>query len=375
MKRVIIIGAGFAGIAALKRLRRALGSGLEIALIDSKNTGDFLPLLPDCIGRRINPQFLVYETEKVCEGFKSIFINEEVNVVDLEKREVITVKRKIAYDYLLIASGSETNFYGSDNIKTNAYKIDGVGDVKMIIGAIKENNFDNYIVAGAGYTGVEVATNLRLFLKKNKRSAKVIIVESSPEILGPLPVWMKAYVAGNLKMMEIEVFTATTLEKIDGLKAYLSNSRILDNSLVIWAAGVKTVAFLQQLKVEKNPQGRVKVDEYLRLQENCFVAGDAAYVSCKGKILRMAVQFAIYEGSLAAENVANIIKGRPLKKYMPMDLGYVIPMANNYSCARVFGLNLKGRLPTLLHFLMCIYRSAGIKNKWGIVLNLMKGGG
>jgi len=362
MKKVIIIGAGFAGLSAGNILRRK--KDIAITLIDSRETSDFLPLLPDCIGRKINPEYLAYDINKT--GFK--FIKEEVVSVDLEKKQVVIQSQSLGFDYLIIASGSETNFYGNENIRQNAYKLNGVKDVRGIINALEENNFDNYIIAGAGYTGIEVATNLR----RNKPQAKIIIIERAPGILGLVQKWMQEYVARNLAKLKIDVLTQTTIDRIEDKKVYLSGNKVFENALVVWAAGVKTAAFVQNIKAAKNPQGRLKVDECLRINDNCFVVGDAAYFAWQNNFLRMAVQFAIVEGRLAAKNILRSIKGSSLIKYKPIDLGYIIPMANNRSCGRVLGINLKGRLQTLLHFMMCIYRSYGIKNKLGIIGNLIK---
>lgn len=371
MKKILIIGGGFAGLSAAGILCRP-GLNLDITLIDRKETSDFLPMLPDIIGRGINPGFLAFNLRDASSrlGFK--FINKEVGSVSAERREVYASEEKLSYDYLIIASGSETNFYGNDNIKKNAYKLDEVEDVKKITDALKQDRFDNFIISGGGYTGVEAATNLRLFLNKNRKKAAVAIVERAPSILGPLPAWMKEYVLGNLKRAEIGVFPDTSIEKIENDKAFLSNGAVFNRTLVIWAAGVRTAGFIQDLKTEKNPQGRIKVDGCLRLNDNCFVAGDAAYFSYGGSFLRMAVQFALAQGECAAGNIINSIKGVKLREYRPLDLGYIIPMANNRSCGRVMGLNLKGRFPTMLHFTMCIYRSFGARNKTGIIGNLIR---
>jgi NADH dehydrogenase len=359
MKKIIIIGGGFGGLC--------VGN---ILLIDKKETADFLPTLPDCLGRGINPEYLTYKIENLAKksGFK--FLLDEVNSIDLDKREILTKTKRFAYDYLVIASGSETNFYGNTNIMEHAFKLDCAQDLKTIKKALNNKEFDNYIIGGGGYTGVELATNLRLFLGKNKKTGRIMILERAPTILGPLPEWMKIYVSENLKRLNVDVFTNSSIEKIEDSTAYFSGGEIFNKAMVIWAAGVKTSSFIQGLKVEKNPQGRIKVDEYLRLNESCFVVGDAAYFLHKNINLRMGVQFSISQGASAAVNIINSIKGHKLRKYMPRDLGYIIPMANNKSCGRVFGVNLKGVLPTLFHFVMCIYRSYGFKNKFGIIKGL-----
>lgn len=369
MKKICIIGCGFAGIAALNRFRRS-GLKVEVTIIDKKRTFDFLPMLPDVIGRGISPEYLAYEIEK--PGLN--FINEEAISLNLEKKEVATTGKTLSYDYLLVASGSETNFYGNDQIKKYAFTLDSAADAVKILSALKQSSPGAIVVSGGGYTGVELATNLRLFLDKNKRQGRIVIVERAPAILGPLPEWMKAYVAENFKRLKVEVEVNTSISAIEADKVTLSDGRIIDDAMLIWAAGVKTCGFIQALQAEKSPQGRIRADDCLRLNDSCFAAGDAAFFAYGGASLRMAVQFSITEGGCAAANIIRSIRGEPLRKYKPLDLGYVIPMANNRSCGRIMGINMRGFIPTVLHFLMCIYRSRGLRNRSGIIKTLLRGG-
>jgi NADH:ubiquinone reductase (H+-translocating) len=370
MKKVVIIGGGFAGLACAWKLCN-YSKHLQVILIDKKETADFLPMLPDIIGRGIASEYLSFNLRNAGKKYGYIFIQGEVSAVEPEKKAVTIGALKVSYDYLVIASGSETNFYGNQNLKQSALKLDDVEDAKKIISSAGE--FDVYIIAGGGYTGIEIAAALRISLKKHKRQSRIIIVERGQTILGPLPDWMKAYVLDNLKRLDIEVLTNKSVDKIEGRQVIISDGNVINNAVVIWAAGVKAAEFIQNLNVAKNQQGRIKVDEYLRLNESCFVIGDAANFSYKDSFLRMAVQFSIAEGRCAAENIARSIRGMRLRKYKPLDLGYIIPMANNRSCGTVLGLNLKGLLPTPLHFTMCIYRSLGLRNKMGVLCSLLNG--
>jgi len=377
MKKILIIGCGFAGasccakLAQYNRQRR----NLEITVIDSRKTLDFLPLLPDIIGRNLAPDFLDYDTPDFLEKIGCNFVNDEVTALDLEKQEVAAAAQKFNYDYLVISSGSETNFYGNDTLRQCAYKLDSVTDAQRIKAVIGEGIFDVYLIGGAGYTGIEVATNLRLCLDKLCKDPRVVIVERAPSVLGPLPQWMKDFVLENLKRMHIEVMTNTSVDKIQDNNIRLVTGESFNRAMLIWAAGVKTSGFIQKLNNKKNPQGRLEVDAYLRLDERSFAVGDAALVKHKSGALRMAVQFSIAQGECAAGNIVRSIDKRPLRKYQTRDLGYIIPMANNRSCGRVMGVNLRGFPATILHYLMCIYRSFGFKNKWGVMSDLIKGGG
>ncbi|MBM3254679.1 MAG: hypothetical protein FJZ08_00010 [Candidatus Omnitrophica bacterium] len=373
MKKILIIGAGFAGLAACRILKR-IKKEAQLVIIDKNSYSNFLPLLPDVFGRRINPDFLVWPLDRLEKGGVS-FINEEVLALNLANKEASTVNNRISYDYLLLACGSETNFYGNDMIRQRALKLDDAHNAQEITAALKNKNFGSCLVAGGGYTGIEISCGLRAYFDSRGMDKKIIIVERAPQILGPLPSWMRDYVLENLSKLNIRVLSGVFIDSAEKDSIRLSSGEILERPLFIWAAGVKAPGFIQNLNIEKTTQGRIKVDEHLSFAQGCFAAGDVANFSYKDNFLRMAVQFAITEGELAAHNINSSIRGRPLKKYRPLDLGYVIPMANNRSCGRVMGFEVRGFLATFLHYSMCIYRSLGFKNKFGLLAELLKGGG
>jgi NADH dehydrogenase len=356
-------------MAAIRRSSRSA----DITVIDKSADHNFLPLLPDTLGRGIDPVFLAYPAIQLCKKFGCAFINSAVRSVDIDRRKVLTAGRSFEYDHLLIASGSETNFYGNDSIMVNSFKLDDARDSRMIKQALQKERRKTYVIAGAGYTGIEVATNIRRFLSSRGDESPVMIVERAPDILGPLPGWMKEYVKDNLARLNIEVIPNATIESLDNRKVILSTGRSFQDSMLIWAAGVRSADFVLSLKAQMNPQGRVIVDEYLRLRDNCFIAGDAACVAHGSGFLRMAVQFAITQGACAGRNIAASIEGKPLRKYKPLDLGYIIPMANNRACGIIMGKNFKGKFPTIMHYSMCLYRSLGMKNQAGIIKQLLTG--
>jgi NADH dehydrogenase len=372
-QRIIILGAGFAGLSLARKLSSS-GLNLDILLVDKKDVSDFLPLLPDLIGRNLHPDYLSINLEQFCRKIKCKFLLADCLGVDLTRKEVRLSRGIFAYDYLVMASGSETNFYGNEVIKNCAHTLDSVADARKIIQALKQRSYDNYIVCGGGYTGVEAATNLQVFLIKNKINKRVIIIERAPKILSMVPEWMQAYVKLNLNQLGIEIFTDSVIEKAENSSVYLNNNRSFPNAFLIWVAGVKTAAYIQDLQVEKNAQGRIKTDDFLRLNDSCFVAGDAAYFNAGGNYLRMAIQFAITQGDQAADNLIRSIKGKQLVQFKPRDLGYIIPLANNKACGQIMGFDFKGFFPLLLHYSMCIYRSYGLRSKSGILRNLLSGG-
>lgn len=370
MKKVIIIGGGFAGLSAMEKLsknRKHLG----VFLIDKKDYFCFLPALPDVLSETIPADYLTENLATLCNKNKSVFINEEVVKIDRDEKCVKTNQGSYSYDYIIIASGSETNFYGNDDLKKYAFKLDDVPDAQKIISTIKNGVFKNLVISGGGYTGIETACHLKKLSDKYNLDKKITILEKSPTLLGPLPQWMKDYAVSILKRRKIEFLTNISIDKIQGDKLYLSNKQIISDALLIWTAGVKTGDYVFNINTDKTRQGRLNVDKYLRVSDDCFAAGDASQFLHNGTPIRMAVQFSLAQGNIAAENLIRMQKKLPMKEYKPLDLGYVIPMTERYSCGNIFGVNLKGRLPLAMHYAMCIYRSRSLKNKLGFLKNLI----
>ena len=239
MQKIIIIGAGFAGLSAANRLSRS-NLDLQVTIFDKKDSSDFLPLIPDAIGRKLKPGYLGCKINDLLPKRNFNFVREEVASVDLESKHVITSGSSYAYDYLLIASGSQTNFFGNQNAQNYAYALNSVNDVRHITDALEGNNFNNFIICGGGYTGIEAAVNFWLHCRKKGIVRKIFIVERAPEILGPLPVWMKAYVQDNLKNMGIEILANSVIENIEEHKLIVSGNRIFEKAMLIWVPGVRT---------------------------------------------------------------------------------------------------------------------------------------
>jgi NADH dehydrogenase len=373
MKKVVVIGAGFAGIEAVKVLAKH-NDLIDITLIDQKSEFNFLPMLPDIISKRVDPEYLVLPFEEFSKKIGINFIQDKVIQVKPDEKKVICDNQKVDYDHLLVSTGSVTNFYGNNFIQANAYTLDNVNDAKRLLELIEKNDFENFVVCGGGYTGVEIATNIwRYFVKKKIPGKKIIIVEKAKELLSRLPDWMKQYCNENINKLSIEVITDDEIKSIDKDLIELGSSRKFEKSCLIWAAGVTTGQMIRRSQFKTALQSRVVVDDYLRYDDNCFFAGDAAYFEADKQPLRMGVQFAIAQGNLAAANIICRIKQKKLKAYQPLDLGYIIPMANNKACGLVLGFKVKGIFAIFFHYFMCILRTLSLSNQMGIIKNLFIG--
>jgi len=371
-KRIIVVGGGFSGLSFLSKIYK-LGLSAEITLVDKKPNFDFLPLMPDIIGRGLTPKFLEFDLRKAASGFKSEFINSSTERIDYDLKSVYLSNGKVLfYDYLVVASGSETNFYDKAYLKNEVLIIDKTADLTIVLKALTLHNFDNVLVVGAGYTGVEIASNLWRYFFKHKLSKSIILLEKGDSILGVLPVWMRNYALDNLLKMGVKIICNDSLESFHQGKVKLLSGKLLENSLVIWVPGVRMVDFVSKSDILKVSQGRIKVDEYLRFKDDCFAIGDSCGFLWNNNTLRMGVQNSIDQGRVAAINISRLIKSKTLIKYKPKDLGYILPLANNAGCGLVLGAKVKGRLALFFHYLMCLYRTYGMRNRWGVLKDLLK---
>ncbi|MBF0484136.1 MAG: FAD-dependent oxidoreductase [Candidatus Omnitrophica bacterium] len=366
---VIVIGGGFGGLSAVRKLR-ANRVRVKIILIDKKNTFDFLPALPDVISRRISSQFVQADLFKICKHLKCEFFQDEVIEISPESKQVQTSKNNFLFDYLVIASGSETNFYGNSGIKNTCVRLDSALDAVNISEKIASEQYNSVMVVGGGYTGVEVSSQVCEYFRKKGLNKKVFFLIRGNEPFQFLSPDQRVYARNNLEKTGVIILLNTQINNIIGNHTELNDGRIIDNVLVIWTAGVTPSFFIHKLNAAKDEQGRIKVAQDMSFAPQCFAVGDAAAFDVNGKSLRMAVHFAESGGRIAAENIINAIKGKPFKNHLPKDLGFVLPMANGFGCGIIFGCALAGRIPVFCHYVLCVFKSYGV-NKWGILKDLL----
>jgi NADH:ubiquinone reductase (H+-translocating) len=370
-KKVCIIGGGFAGCAAAKYLAQ-YKDVCELILIDKKNTRDFLPLLPDVAGGTIKDTSARYDLRRLQKSRVLEYRNGEVLSIDTTAQTLTTSFGECTYDYLLIACGSRTNFYGNDYFKIHASALDCLADARALEKRVLTGEYSQIVVSGGGYTGVEIATHLWCLCKTNNIPARIMIIERSERILGSLPEWIEHYVSGQLSLLGISVKCSVQIDSLRERVITLSDGECFENALLVWSAGVCVDPPRMSPHAPRAKQERFVVDDYLRINHQCFAAGDAAGYSKDGNLLRMSVQASLMQGRVAAGNIIRHIKKKPLKRFKPLDLGYIVPMAHGRGCGVVLGINVKGLLAIGLHYLMCIYRSSSPHAMMGLARDLMR---
>jgi NADH dehydrogenase len=383
-KNIVIAGSGFAGVSAFRRLNRYRGTlvkyGYEIILIDEKDDFEFIPMLPDLIGGWMDPSRLRGSNSELAAQYGCSFIKGRIEALNPGKKTVSIGAEEINYEYLIIATGSCTNFFNNQPIQDACRKVDTIDDALRIkeelLALASKVPEVSVVVIGGGYTGIESATNI-LWLFRGIKTAHchVTMVEKGPDILMAVPEWMRKETRKELEKLGVDMICEDSLKSYDGGTVALESGRSIKADICLWTAGVKLSPYLDGFKADKE-RTRIKAATTLKIKEpeydGIFIAGDTASFQDKdaAQAIRMAVMFSMGQGKAAAENIVRSIQNKRLVEYKVLDLGYLIPMAHGKAPGIVLGMRVHGLLGYLLHYSMCIYRSE-CKNWFGIIKDLM----
>ncbi len=379
-KRIVIAGGGFAGCEALRELRRLKkhwADKYEVLLIDRKKYSEFLPLLPDLISGRVTLSALQRDLRDLSEKAGAQFIEDEIRNIDLNGCKVNLQKiGQVSYDHLIIALGAEVDLFGRDDLRQGLLTLYSCSDALKIREEAdrfcQEKGYLRAVIVGGGYTGIEIAANIRVLAKKKGVKDRITIIEKSEDILFSTPDWVRKACRRKLEKLGIEIVTGDELESISGRGMRLASGRVIEDTLGIWSAGVKPSSCIDEVSLEKERK-RVKVSSDLRpygsFSGEVFVCGDpAAFMADGTRQLRMAVMFSMRQGKTAARNLVHGLKGRAPETPSAFDPGYLVPFATGSAYGPVMGMRIGGYPGFLLHYFMCFYRSA-FTNKGALFKN------
>ena len=364
--RIIIIGAGFSGLNVIKRLRK-IKKNTEIILFDRNKFTSMLPSLPDLVSDKIKKKYLIEDIKKLLPKHIK-FKNEKITDIDLFQNTIRSERSQYDYDYLVIACGSIANFYGFNKNIEKIYKLDSIiesirinNDLKKIFKKTREINM---VISGAGYTGLELATGLKYFFKKNNKDYPIFLIQKDGDILQFLNKQEKDYIKSYLDKENIKILFNSRVTNFNGKDVIININIKIENSFLIWTTGSKFPINNIKGNFEQISDGRLITNDYLQLPGhlNVFVIGDSAAVKTKKGYIRKAVSYSVDSGISAGKNIIKKIKNKKLKKFIPFDPGWVIPL-HNISVGKLFNiLPVRGKTGLRLHYFLCGYRNYNFRN-------------
>jgi NADH:ubiquinone reductase (H+-translocating) len=336
--RIIIVGAGFGGLAAAKALKRTQA---EVVLIDRTNHHVFQPLLYQVATAVLTPSQIATPIRGIFRSQKNtIVIMGEVTGVDKDQKCVFVSdadrqKVPITYDYLILATGASHSYFGHNEFAEFAPGLKSLADAEAARNRIlqafelaeaeedpsRHRDLLTFVLVGAGPTGVEMAGALAIFVRStlksdfrriNPASARIVLVDMAPRVLGPFSENLSKAAKQRLEKLGVEVRLGHSVDQIDADGIVVAGERIASKT-VIWTAGVAPSPAGKWLNVEMDRAGRVRVQKDLTVPKHpeIFVVGDTASLDQNGKPLSGVAQVAMQQGRYAGKLINNRIVGNP----------------------------------------------------------------
>ena len=383
--RVVIVGAGFGGLAAAKRLA---SQPLDVTIIDQRNHHLFQPLLYQVATAALSPADVAWPIRSIFAGYPNVrVVLGTVEGVDLERREVKSDRISVNYDHLILATGSHHSYFGHDEWAMNAPGLKRITDATEIrrrillafelaeVGMSEEERRRqlSFVIVGGGPTGVEMAgaiaelarfTLARDFRNIDPSSARVILVEAGNRLLRAFPDKLSTYAKQELERLGVEVLLRQTVE-VRGTEGVFIGDMLIKSATVIWAAGVAVPHLKNWLPVEADRTGRIVVGPDLSLpgHPEVFVIGDAAAATWNGNLTVPGLAPAAKQGG---RYVADVIRAAALGGNSPPPFRYrhqgnLATIGRHAAIADLGGIKLTGALAWWLWGLAHIYFLIGVR--------------
>ena len=389
--RVVVVGAGFGGLAVARALRDA---PLDVLLVDREYYHAFLPLLYQVATSGLSAQDVTHPVRSILRRIPNArFRMAEVAGVDLEARILETTEgARIGYDVLIVAAGSTTEFFGNASAERLAFPLHGVDDAialrNHVLGCLERaaacddpaerEALLGFVVVGGGPTGVELAGMLGELRKhvvprdfpELAPSMRVLLLEGRDRLLAAFPESLCRRALEQVQELGVEVRLDTLVETVEPDGVRLRGGERLRARSVAWAAGIRGVPLGARLGVRRVRGERVPVDETLQLDRHpeVYVIGDLAAVRGTDDLPQVA-QVAIQQGRCAADNVQRRLAGLPARPFVYRDPGAMATIGRNRAIAHVFGVKLAGRLAWALWLVAHIVFLAGFRNRASVFVN------
>jgi len=365
--RVVIAGAGFGGLTCARALKRA---PVEVLLVDRNNYHLFTPLLYQVASALLDPGEIARPVRELVRPLRNVeFRQAEITGADLQRRLLLTDHGPIPYDFLVLATGAQTDFFGNESVARNAFGLKGLDEGLALRNRVlsrfeaarwaktpeERRSLLSFAIVGGGPTGVELAGAyaelIRLVLRKDFRDldmneVRVVLLEAADTLLGAFEPELRAAAKRSLESKGVEVKLGARVAEINQDVIQLAGGGEIQAGTVIWTAGVRASEVGATLGVEVGKQWRVKVAPTLQVPGHpaAFVIGDLAAATDGETLLPMLIPVAMQEARQVARTIADMVHNGGASTFRYRDPGIMATIGRNSGVAQLGPVHLSGFL-------------------------------
>ena len=394
MPRIVIIGGGFAGLALVEELKH---KDVQLVLFDKNNFHQFQPLLYQVATSALEPDSIVFPFRKQINGYKNVLFRlAEVEEIQPELNTVITNKGKVHYDYLVIATGTTTNFFGMEKVEYHSLGMKDIRDSLNIRHMMLQNleqaaitcdekerdALTNFVIVGGGPAGVEMAGALGEFCKYilpndyteyPSSLMKIYLIEANKKLLKMMSDKASSKTLKYLKNLNVQILLNEVVSDYDGSQVTTESGKIILANNLIWTAGVKG-QFPKGIDKKQVIRGnRIKTNSYLKVEgyENIYATGDIAAVISEDtpKGHPQVAQAAIQQGKYLGKSILNCINNKATKPFKYKDKGSMATVGKRKAVADIGKFKFTGYFAWLLWSIVHLMSISGFKNRLLVGLN------
>ncbi|HEX6349189.1 MAG TPA: FAD-dependent oxidoreductase [Candidatus Dormibacteraeota bacterium] len=391
---VVIVGAGFAGLNCAKALRRA---PVRTILVDRNNFHQFSPLLYQVATAALDSSDIAHPVRAVLRKVPNAeFRLAEVQRVDLDRRQLRTDKGLLQYDYLVLACGSTTTYFGNQSVAERSFAMKTLDDSLLLRNRIlsrfeaadwaadeqTRKELLTFAIVGGGPAGVECAGALAELISRvlrhdfkelDMRSAEIVLLQSGPALLEPFEPNLRDAARRRLERMGVKVMLNTRVAEVRDGEIQLADGTVMPVGTVIWTAGVEGAGIEEGLEgVPAGARHTLKVGPTLQVQGHpeVFVIGDQAAVEGPGgRQLPQLAPVAMQEAECAAGNLKALVEQRPLRAFRYRDKGIMATVGRGAAVVQSGPLRMRGRLGWASWLFLHLVLIVGFRNRLSVLLN------
>jgi NADH dehydrogenase len=390
--RVVIAGAGFGGLTCARALWNV---PVDVLLIDRNNYHLFTPLLYQVASALLDPGEIARPVRALIRALANVeFRQAEVTGADLERRSLITDRGPIPYDYLVLATGSQSDYFGNASLAMHAFGLKDLDEglalrnrilsqfeaTRWVTDAETRRTMLTFAVVGAGPTGVELAGALaeliRLVLRKDYRDlilgeVRVLLLEAADSPLGTFVPALRQAALRSLEKKHVEVLLDAKVESVTGDSIRLAGGKEIAAGTIVWTAGVRASQLGQALGVPVGRQARVKVEPTLQLAGHpvVFVIGDLAGATDRGAPLPMLIPVAMQEGRHVAATISELVRNGEARAFRYKDPGIMATIGRNSAVAELGAVHLSGFLGWLMWLAVHLVNVISFRSRIVVLVN------